>query len=287
MTRLKSLLKLENVTKSFQSKRSLFSRTFAEHTALKDISLDIYDGRFVGICGESGAGKSTLARILIDLDQNYEGVIHSYKKNIKKSIVFQNPFASMNPKRTIMSNMTIGLVDTVELREELDRLLVQLQLDRKLISKYPHECSGGQLQRFAIARALLNKPDLLICDEILSSLDPSIQLQMIDVIKKLKKTSITIVFISHDLPVLKFLSDDIMVLYKGYCVESGSAEHVLQNPFHPYTISLIENSRLSLNDQSGGCVFSQKCPVATDQCFKQAPSRKYISNESHDYLCIL
>ncbi|MDA8773752.1 ATP-binding cassette domain-containing protein [Chlamydiia bacterium] len=242
------LLKLSSVSKSFPIKKGYFRQLVGNINALKNISCLIKPGSILGVCGESGSGKSTLSRLIMGLIEPDSGSIKTKKitknKQITKQIIFQDPYSSMNPKKTMKQNLKLGLGDIDLIDANLNEYLVHTKLNENLLYNYPHQLSGGQLQRFAIVRALLNKPDILVCDEVLSSLDPFVQIQVLEILKPLtKQYGISMVFVSHDLPVLRFISDEVLILYKGESVEYGNVEDVFSKPQHQYTVDLIRSHK--------------------------------------------
>ena len=241
-------------------KQTIFSRQ--EYLrAVDEVSLSIYEGEILGVVGESGSGKSTLAKNILKLIEPTTGTIDLFgarlaelsKKEMKKArkkmqVVFQDPYSSLNPRMTIFEVLSEPLdsffpgmtQDSIE--HDVEAAILEVGLDVDFLGRYPHELSGGQCQRIAIARALMPKPQLLICDEAVSALDASIRAEIIDLLLNIKqKRKLTMVFIAHDLAVVKKICDRVVVMQKGKIVESGKTEDVFYNPKKPYTKRLLES----------------------------------------------
>ena len=232
------------------------SRT-AELKAVDGVSFDIYKGETVSLVGESGCGKSTTGRCMIRLYEPTKGQVIYDGKDITKlskeeqkafckkvQMIFQNPYASLNPRMTVKEIVGEGLKQHGMSREEVDKkveaLLETVGLNKDHMSRFPHEFSGGQRQRIGIARALSVDPEFIICDEPISALDVSIQAQVINMLKHLQETmGLTYLFIAHDLSVVKYISDRVVVMYLGTLVETAETEELYANPAHPYTKALL------------------------------------------------
>jgi peptide/nickel transport system ATP-binding protein len=237
---------------------------FAKQTYLRavdDVSLSIFEGEILGVVGESGSGKSTLAKNILRLINPTSGSIELFgtklaslsKKEMKKArkkmqVVFQDPYSSLNPRMTVFEVLAEPLSsffpkmtqDSVE--QDVQSAILEVGLDVSFLGRYPHELSGGQCQRVAIARALMPKPQLLICDEAVSALDASIRAEIIDLLLSIKqKRKLTMVFIAHDLAVVKKICDRVIVMQKGKIIESGKTEDVFYNPKEPYTKQLLDS----------------------------------------------
>ena len=237
---------------------------FAKQTYLRavdDVSLSVFEGEILGVVGESGSGKSTLAKNILRLISPTSGSIELFgtklaslsKKEMKKArkkmqVVFQDPYSSLNPRMTVFEVLAEPLSsffpkmtqDSVE--QDVQSAILEVGLDVSFLGRYPHELSGGQCQRVAIARALMPKPQLLICDEAVSALDASIRAEIIDLLLSIKqKRKLTMVFIAHDLAVVKKICDRVIVMQKGKIIESGKTEDVFYNPKEPYTKQLLDS----------------------------------------------
>ncbi|MGJ4813251.1 ABC transporter ATP-binding protein [Staphylococcus aureus] len=248
------LVEIKNLTKIFNKNKN------NEIKAIDDVSININKGEALGIVGESGCGKSTFGKSIIRLLEVPEETIFFEGKDINKitsrrdslnlnkriQMIFQDPYASLNPRLKVMDIVGEGIdihklaENKAERNEKIYKLLELVGLNKEHANRYPHEFSGGQRQRIGIARALSVEPDLIIEDEPISALDVSIQAQIINIIKKLQKErNTTLLFIAHDLSMVKYVSDRIAVMHKGKIVEIASSERLYQNPLHNYTKSLI------------------------------------------------
>lgn len=248
------LVEIKNLTKIFNKNKN------NEIKAIDDVSIKINKGEALGIVGESGCGKSTFGKSIIRLLEVPEETIFFEGKDINKitsrrdrlnlnkriQMIFQDPYVSLNPRLKVMDIVGEGIdihklaENKAERNEKIYKLLELVGLNKEHANRYPHEFSGGQRQRIGIARALSVEPDLIIADEPISALDVSIQAQIINIIKKLQKErNTTLLFIAHDLSMVKYVSDRIAVMHKGKIVEIASSERLYQNPLHNYTKSLI------------------------------------------------
>jgi peptide/nickel transport system ATP-binding protein len=234
---------------------------YGKFTAIEDISFDVYRGETLGLVGESGCGKSTLGASIMNLIEQMKGEIcfegreisNLKKGELKKlrkdiQIVFQNPYSSLNPRLTIGKAIEEVLVvhkiekDKVKRREMVMQMLEKVGLEREHFDRYPHEFSGGQRQRIGIARALILNPKIVICDECVSALDVSVQAQVLNLLNDLKRDlGLTFIFISHDLAVVKYMSDRMMVMRKGAIEQLGEADEIYANPQTEYTQRLINS----------------------------------------------
>lgn len=253
------LLKVEHLKTWFPLKKGLFNRVYDYVKAVDDISLDVYPGETLGLVGESGCGKTTLGRSILRLVEPSEGKIIFEGKDVmslsgndlreyrrQAQIVFQDPYSSLNPKMRIGDAIAEPMLvhdlepDAKKRRDKVCELLTEVGLQPEHYQRYPHEFSGGQRQRICIARALAVHPKLIICDESVSALDVSVQAQVLNLLNRLKKDfGFTYVFISHDLSVVRFMSDRILVMYNGKPVELGDADEIFNNPKNEYTKKLI------------------------------------------------
>jgi oligopeptide/dipeptide ABC transporter ATP-binding protein len=293
---------------------------FGEHQALFDVNLNLEKGKMHALVGESGCGKSTLAKTIMKLMSNNSGEIklngQEYSK-IKNSdfykkiqIIFQNPYSSLNPKMKIGEILRESLeintnLSKKEIKKILEEKISQVGLDKECLNKYPHEFSGGQRQRIAIARALMLDPEIIIADEPVSALDVSIQAQIINLLKSLKNNlNLTIIFISHDLSVIRYISDKIAVMYLGEIIEYGRTEEIFKNPKHPYTKALLSSvPELSTNriekeiinikgelpsaeNLPKGCKFHTRCPYVMEKCKNSSPINVDFS-QTHKCKCFL
>ncbi len=312
----KPLLQVRNLNKFFLLKKSLNKKKNVYVKAVHNISFDVYPGETLGIVGESGCGKSTLGRTLLRLYDPTSGEILFNNENIMRynrnelralrgdmQYIFQDPYSSMNPKMTIRDIIMEPLdnfrkdISVKEREDRVGELLEIVGLSRDVMNRYPHEFSGGQRQRIVIARGIALNPKLLICDESVSALDVSVQAQIINLLQELKsRFSLTYLFISHDLRVVKFISDKIMVLYLGEIMEMAPADDLFENPRHPYTKSLIgsistgdprsKQARVILEGEipnpmnaPKGCPFSTRCPIATEKCRMEKPAPTEVGLE--------
>jgi oligopeptide transport system ATP-binding protein len=310
------VLNVENLKVHFPINRGVFLREVGRVKAVDGINFKMQSGEILGIVGESGCGKSTALRALLNLIPATEGNIEFNKANIrtcsksqlrqlrkKMQIVFQDPFASLNPRMTVGQLLCEpyklhGIGPNKIRRENALKLLDQVGLNEDHFFRYPHEFSGGQRQRIAIARALTLKPELLCCDEPVSALDVSVQSQILNLLKKLQKEFLlTILFISHDLAVVKYFCENVHVMYLGRFVESQSTTGLFKNPRHPYTQSLIsaiprpkpgqQKKRIILEGDvpnpaniPEGCCFHPRCFQATEICKQQVPREQFFPDGS-------
>lgn len=317
-----TLLDLKNIGKSFVVKRSLFGAPLQTLRALDGIDLQLKTGETLAIVGESGCGKSTLARVVLRLIDPSEGEIVFAGDNItayppkalrafrrKAQLIFQDPFASLNPRVTVGDILSEPLMlhDVVPARERdarVGELLTQVGLKPQDAKRFPHEFSGGQRQRIAIARALAVEPDLIICDEPVSALDVSIRAQILNLLADLKaKLGLSLLFISHDLSVVRSVADRVAVMYLGRVVEEGRAEDIFANPRHPYTRALVNAVPLPIPQRGTqrpllqgdvpspiapppGCHFQTRCPFVIDACRSTRPPLSSCGANDHRSACI-
>ena len=254
---MSALLEIENLTKTFRT-RGFFGKVKEVH-ALNGVSLTIHKGESIGIVGESGCGKSTLANLIVRLEEPTSGTIRLDGKDIthlkeeelrplrrRIQIVFQDPYSSLSPRMTIGQIVAepmrvLGGHSEVEIRERAETLLHMVGLQPGALARYPHEFSGGQRQRISIARALMTEPEILILDEPTSALDVSVQAQVLNILTDLReKLHLTYLFISHNLAVVKYISDQTVVMRRGEVVEMGPSDRILTAPSEKYTRELIE-----------------------------------------------
>ncbi|GAA4652610.1 murein tripeptide/oligopeptide ABC transporter ATP binding protein OppF [Kistimonas scapharcae] len=293
--------------------------------AVDGVSFDLYAGETLGIVGESGCGKSTLARALIGLVKTQSGEILWQNQNlvgcddktfraVRKDIqmIFQDPLASLNPRMTIGDIIAEPLrnyypnMPRDEIRQQVRQMMDRVGLLPNVINRYPHEFSGGQCQRVGIARALILKPKLVICDEPVSALDVSIQAQVVNLLKELQEAmGLSLVFIAHDLSVVKHISDRVLVMYLGNEAELATEDELYSNPRHPYTrallsavplpdpdkekgkqIELLEGDLPSPISPPSGCVFRTRCPIALASCAESKPDTVILNDSQHRVACL-
>ena len=302
------LVKVDNVSKHFHTAGGVVK-------AVNNVSFEIVKGETVGLVGESGCGKSTLGRTLMGIYQPTEGKIYfnneeinikkakdRYKYAKKAQMIFQDPYASLNPRMTVGSIISEGMeihnMYTPEKRKErVGELLDLVGLNKEYANRFPHEFSGGQRQRIGIARALAIEPEFLICDEPISALDVSIQSQIINLLIDLqKRLGLTYLFIAHDLDIVRYISDRIVVMYLGHVVEIGESNEVYSNALHPYSQALLsavpipdpelerEKKRIILEGDipspinlPKGCPFAGRCHYAKPECSESMPELKEVS----------
>jgi oligopeptide transport system ATP-binding protein len=315
------LLSVRNLVKRFPIKGGLLSREVASVKAVSDVSFDIRRGETLGLVGESGCGKSTLGRAILRLieptsgqvlfrgqDVTKLGASELRKLRRKMQIIFQDPYASLNPRMTVEDILgepldIHGLAPTSQARRErILKLLDLVGMRREAISRYPHEFSGGQRQRISIARALAVEPEFIVCDEPVSALDVSIQAQIINLMQDLQRElGLTYLFIAHDLKVVEHISNRVAVMYLGRVVELASAEELYQRPKHPYTKALLSaipmpdpmlrKERIILRGDvpspispPSGCHFHPRCPMAQDRCRAEYPQLRGVGGV-HESAC--
>ncbi|HIG44253.1 MAG: oligopeptide/dipeptide ABC transporter ATP-binding protein [bacterium] len=293
--------------------------------AVDGISLEIAENEILGLVGESGSGKSTFGKTLIGLLPRTAGTAYykgaelppkfSTQDHLKYSrelqMIFQDPYSSLNPRMTVLDIVGEGLHiqsqhSRSQIREEVAGWLNSVGLNADHMSRYPHEFSGGQRQRIGIARAMIIKPKFVVCDEPISALDVSVQAQVVNLLEELKQSlGLTLLFIAHDLSMVRYVSDRMAVMYLGSLVESGPADEVFFNPQHPYTQLLIESNPepdpvverarahtpikgeiTSPVNVQPGCRFSDRCPKALTECRTETPEVTIISDK-HTVSCHL
>ncbi len=308
----KTLLEVRHLRKCFPIEKNLLGKTTRELVAVDDVSFTLNAGETLGVVGESGCGKTTLGRAILKLHEPTSGKILFKGEDItnynipkmrplrtKMQIIFQDPYSSLPPRSTVGDILSEPvkvhkIVPDAEVKDYVMDLMEKCGLRDYYYERYPHEFSGGQRQRICIARALSVKPELVICDEPVSALDVSIQAQIINLLKDLQKSmNLAYIFISHDLSVVKFISDKICVMYLGAVVEFGNKKDIFDNPLHPYTkalFSAIPNPNPDVKMQRvvlkgdipspanlpKGCRFHTRCPNATEKC-------KYVTPEYREY----
>lgn len=317
-----NILEVKNLKKHFPIKAGVFQKVVGHVKSVDGVSFNIKRGQTFGLVGESGCGKTTIGRTILRLTEPTEGeailngknIFEMSSKELQKirpdiQIIFQDPYSSLDPRMPV--GEIIGeavrqhnIVPKSEYREYILKIMEDCGLRPYHIDRYPHEFSGGQRQRICIARALALNPSLIIADEPVSALDVSIQAQIINLMKDLQvKRNISYLFISHDLSVIRYISDVIGVMYLGNLVEMASKDEIFDNPMHPYTKSLL--SAIPLPDPDAkmnrtilegdlpspanppvGCKFNTRCPECMEICKKEQPKLRIIGND-HKIACHL
>ena len=276
--------------------------------AVDDISFTIDSGKTLGVVGESGCGKSTMGRAILRLHEPTSGEVYFQGKDVLSlekqgmkqlrrdmQIIFQDPYASLNPRMTVSEAIAAPLLvqkiysrkDKAQIEKRVREIMNLVGLANRLINTYPHELDGGRRQRIGIARALALNPKFIVCDEPVSALDVSIQAQILNLMADLQdELGLTYLFITHDLSVVKYVSDDILVMYLGQMVEKAPSEKLFKKPMHPYTQALLSAipipdpdlpmNRITMKGELTspvnpgiGCRFAKRCPFAKDECSQQ------------------
>jgi oligopeptide/dipeptide ABC transporter ATP-binding protein len=300
-----ALIDVHHLTKQFIVRTDWLGRPRTVLTAVHDVSLTIHSGETVGLVGESGCGKSTFARTVLGLYKKTSGTVLFKGKDVENpdtadafhrqvQMIFQDPYASLDPRMTVEDIIgeplrNYGICSSPsQLRQRVAQLLDEVDLTREAAQRYPHEFSGGQRQRVGIARALALEPGCIFCDEPISALDVSVQVQIVNMLQRLQKErNLAYLFIAHDLAMVHHLSRRIGVMYLGRLVELGDGDAVYHRPLHPYTQALIAavpvpdphcRRQVCLSgevpsplDPPAGCVFHPRCPLADERCRSEVP----------------
>lgn len=290
--------------------------------AVTDVSIQLYEGETYGLVGESGSGKSTTGRAILGLTPASQGNVlygnrdvatmsreemRKFRKDVQ--LVFQDPFSSLNPRKRIGRMLEEPLIihkmgDKAERQEQVFRILKTVGLQPEHAYRFPHEFSGGQRQRLGLARALIMNPKIIVCDEPVSALDVSIQSQILNMLKRLQKElKLTLLFITHDISVVRYISDRIGIMYLGRIMEEALTDDLFREPLHPYTKALFSavpdfnrsrlKERIMLRGEipspispPSGCVFHTRCPYATDVCKTDIPAVREVRPD-HKVACHL
>jgi oligopeptide/dipeptide ABC transporter ATP-binding protein len=317
------ILQVDRLKKYFPIRKGLLKRTVGHVRAVDDVSFFIREGETLGMVGESGCGKTTTGRCILRLYEPTEGSIcfrtsgdlkelnglpHDKMKEVRRDlqIVFQDPFSSLDPRMSVRDIIgePLKLHNIGTRRQQIERvrdLMERVGLNAAQMNRYPHEFSGGQRQRIGIARSLALNPRLIVCDEPVSALDVSVQAQVLNLLMDLQEEfGLTYLFIAHDLSVVEYISDRVVVMYLGRIVEVAPSDEIYQDPKHPYTEALLaaipvadprsQRERRPLEgtvpDPSNpppGCHFHTRCPYAKDVCREQGPALVRLEGESEHY----
>lgn len=321
------IFKVEHLQTWFPITKGMFKKVVGHVKAVDDISLEVYKGETLGIVGESGCGKSTLGKTLMMLEKatggkvlfNYGGEFRDITKfnqqemfefRKKVQMVFQDPYSALNPQKKIYTSFeeplkVHGMTDEAEREARMQEVLKMVNIQPDYLMRYPHEFSGGQRQRLCIARALEVMPEVLICDEPVSALDVSIQAQVLNLMKDIQQElGLTYLFIAHDLSVVQYMSDRIVVMYLGKIVEIADSRALYDEPFHPYTRALLsaipvpdihntkkrqilEGEVPSPIRKPSGCAFHNRCPHCMEICKQVDPALVHQGAEGHVVACHL
>lgn len=317
---MEKIFEISDLNVKFPLGEGFFSKEKGFIHAVNGVSLDVYKNEIIAIVGESGCGKSTFVKTIMGLEAKTSGSVIFNGKNLddfkkddmknfrkKCQMVFQNPFSSLNPRMNVFDILkepliVSGVKSKKQINEKIFEVLELVGLDKSVIKRFPHEFSGGQRQRIAIARALILEPEVIVADEPVSALDVSIQAQIINLLLELKqKLSLTIIFISHDLSVVKHVSDRVAVMYLGEIIELADKKSLFENPIHPYTQALLsavptvsakkyksktlDGDLPSVKNLPEGCFFASRCSQAKPICAVKHPKCIQIS-PTHKVACL-
>lgn len=301
---MNKFLEVINISHTFFVKDPNRIFTYIPVKALEDINISIIQNITFSIVGESGSGKTTLGNIILGSIKPTKGDVKWFCKSIfsketKKEYikqihtVSQNPLSSLNPRMNIKSIIIEPLLFREKIsKDEIERrvmnVIEEVKLSKDILYKYPHELSGGEKQRVSIARSIISHPSIIVLDEPVSSLDVSVRAQILNLLVEIKKNhNLTYIYISHDISTTRFISDHLLVLYKGRVMEIGESEKIFSNPTNPYTKFLLfsvpgqqiinDFQPITREEVSFGCPFYNKCPIATEICKKEFPKPKEIS----------
>ena len=311
---METILSVKHLTKQFNLEAGFFARNNKTVYAVNDVTFDVLKGTTYGIVGESGCGKSTTARLIIQMYKQTSGnilfngreVSSMNKKELKiyrekVKYIFQDPARSLNPRMTVFEVLTSGLryssmwKGKEQARKLCEEIIQEVGLCPEDLNRRPQEFSGGQRQRISIARGLIMNPELLICDEVVSALDVSVQGQIINLLQDLRKSrGLSYIFITHDLKVASYFCDKIGVMFRGILVEEAPAESLYKDALHPYTKLLFEGAKFELTgsnvevkttlEKENSCPFAYRCPKATDRCRSEIPELREAGN-GHKVRC--
>ena len=319
---MNKLFEINNLNMHYPVTDGLLGNVKGYVYALNGVDIEIYENEILGLVGESGSGKSTLGNCILKLIEPTSGevifegenILSKNKKQLrafrkKAQLIFQNPYMSLNPRMKIYDILkepfiVNGINDRKEIDEKIKQIIQLIGMQEEILNRYPHEFSGGQRQRIAIARAIILNPEFVVADEPVSALDVSIQAQIINLLIELKQhLNLTMLFISHDLSIIKYISDRIAVMYLGEIVEIAEKNEFFANHKHPYSQALL-NAVPTISNQTNtkkailqgdipsptnlpsGCKFHTRCPYAFDKCKTETPELKEIS-QGHKVRCFL
>jgi len=304
---MSTLVKVDNIKKHFTFTEGLIKRRVSRIRAVDGVSFHIHKGETFGLVGESGSGKTTIARLIMRLTVPTENTVYFKGKDIfaaqgkelrelrkAMSIVFQDPASSLNPRATILNSIKRPLelngYSKQAIKTLVEEIIAKVALGKELLSRYPHQLSGGQQQRASIARALIMKPELIVLDEPTSALDVSVQAQILNLLLDIQQEyNLTYLFITHNLSVVRYISDRIGVMYLGKMMEIATVDELYANPMHPYTLGLLSSAPAlsprernrrklilsgdppSLINPPPGCRLHPRCPYAEEICREETP----------------